>query len=63
MRIKCVGTGPFKIKTVKEGEAVILAKNENYWKFDEFGNQLPYLDAIKFSFLKEKKAELLEFRK
>jgi len=63
MRIKCVGTGPFTIKTVKEGEAVILAKNENYWKFDEFGNQLPYLDAIKFSFLKEKKAELLEFRK
>ncbi|MBL4625701.1 MAG: ABC transporter substrate-binding protein [Flavobacteriales bacterium] len=63
MRVKCVGTGPFKIKTVKEGEAVILAKNENYWKFDEFGNQLPYLDVIRFSFLKEKKAELLEFRK
>ena len=63
MRIKCVGTGPFKIKAVKEGEAVILAKNEKYWKVDDFGNQLPYLDAIKFSFLKEKKAELLEFRK
>ncbi len=63
MRIKCVGTGPFAIRTVKEGEAVILVKNDKYWKFDEFGNQLPYLDAIKFSFLKEKKAELLEFRK
>ncbi|MBL4653430.1 MAG: ABC transporter substrate-binding protein [Flavobacteriales bacterium] len=63
MRIKCVGTGAFTVKKVKEGEAVILAKNPNYWKFDEFGNQLPYLDAIRFSFLKEKKAELLEFKK
>ena len=63
MRIKCVGTGPFILKKVKEGEAVILQKNNDYWRFDEYGNQLPYLDAIKVSFLKEKKSELLEFRK
>jgi oligopeptide transport system substrate-binding protein len=63
MRIKCVGTGAFTMKKVKEGEAVILQKNINYWKYDEHGNQLPYLDAIKISFLKEKKSELLEFRK
>lgn len=63
MRTKCVGTGPFTVKEVKEGEAVILARNENYWDVDEHGNQLPYLDAIKITFIKEKKAELLEFRK
>lgn len=63
MRVKCVGTGAFRIKTVKEGEAVILERNPDYWRQDEFGNQLPYMDAIRFSFLKEKKAELLEFRK
>jgi oligopeptide transport system substrate-binding protein len=63
MRVKCVGTGPFVVKNVKEGEAVILEKNPNYWRIDQHGNKLPYLDAIKFTFLKEKKSELLEFRK
>jgi len=63
MRVHCVGTGPFKVKEIKEGDAVILSKNENYWDMDEHGNQLPYLDAIKFTFIKEKKSELLEFRK
>ena len=63
MRVNCVGTGPFKVETIKEGEAVILIRNEDYWGVDEHGNKLPYLDAIKIIFLQEKKAEFLEFRK
>lgn len=63
MRVKCVGTGPFYVKQVNEGEAVILARNNNYWDTDSMGNKLPYLDAIKMTFIKEKKAELLEFKK
>lgn len=63
MRAKCVGTGAFVMKTVKEGEAVIMERNPNYWAKDEHGNQLPYLDAVRFSFIKDKKQELLEFRK
>lgn len=63
MRINCVGTGPFKVKMIKESETVILENNPNYWGVDQYGNQLPYLDGIKFSFVKEKKAELLEFKK
>lgn len=63
LRVNSVGTGPFRVKTIKESETVILERNPDYWGVDEFGNQLPYLDGIKFSFIKEKKAELLEFRK
>ncbi len=63
MRTKCVGTGPFQVKSVNEGESVVLERNPNYWDIDEFGNQLPYLDAIKFSFIKEKKSEFLEFKR
>jgi peptide/nickel transport system substrate-binding protein len=63
MRINLVGTGPFRVKKIKESETVILERNPNYWKKDEHGNQLPYLDGLKYSFNKEKKAELLEFRK
>lgn len=62
MRVKCVGTGPFMIKNIKESQAVVLERNPNYWKADNFGNQLPYLDAVKYSFIKEKKSELLEFK-
>ncbi|MEO6883222.1 MAG: ABC transporter substrate-binding protein [Bacteroidia bacterium] len=62
MRSKCVGTGPFQVKEMKEGDAVILTRNPKYWDVDEFGNQLPYLDAVKVSFIKEKKSELLEFK-
>jgi peptide/nickel transport system substrate-binding protein len=63
MRAKTVGTGPFMLKTVKESEAVILERNPDYWGKDADGNQLPYLDAVRFSFIKEKKQELLEFKK
>jgi peptide/nickel transport system substrate-binding protein len=63
MRAKCVGTGPFQVKSIKEGEAVILERNPNYWNVDEHGNQLPYLDAVKYTFIKEKKSELLEFKR
>lgn len=63
MRVKCVGTGPFKVKTVKEGESVILERNPEYWAIDEHGNKLPYLDILKFTFVKEKKSEFLEFKR
>lgn len=62
MRTKCVGTGPFRVKVIKEGY-VILTRNDNYWQKDEFGNQLPYLNGVKITFIKEKKTELMEFRK
>lgn len=62
MRVKTVGTGPFAIETVKEGEVIIMKKNPNYWGVDEHGNKLPYLDGIKWTFIREKKAEILEFK-
>jgi oligopeptide transport system substrate-binding protein len=63
MRTKCVGTGPFFVKDLVEGEAIILSRNESYWDIDQYGNPLPYLDAIKVTFIKEKKSEMLEFKK
>lgn len=61
MRVKAVGTGPFQIKTIKDDQAVIMTRNENYWGKDDLGNQLPFLDAIKYTFLKQEKAALLQF--
>lgn len=63
MRIKAVGTGPFYISNVEEEVAIILKKNEHYHGLDEFGNKLPYLDAVSIQFIKDKKSELFEFKK
>ena len=56
------GTGPFQLKEWAEGQALILIKNKNYFEKDEKGNPLPYLDAVKVSFLDSKATEFLEFQ-
>jgi oligopeptide transport system substrate-binding protein len=58
-----VGTGPFKLRAFKFNEIAILERNPNYYEKDEFGNQLPYLDALEVGFVKDKKSELLQFKK
>ncbi|MFN8317625.1 MAG: ABC transporter substrate-binding protein [Chitinophagales bacterium] len=63
MREHAVGTGPFRIKKVIPDVGVFLVRNPNYWGKDSLGNQLPYLDGLRFSFIKEEKVEMLEFQK
>jgi len=63
MRIKAVGTGPFYLTSVDEDISLILKKNNKYHGTDEFGNTLPFLDALSIQFIKDKKTELFEFRK
>ncbi len=41
-----VTSGPFVVDSVQAGERVILKRNPNYWKTDENGTQLPYLDSL-----------------
>ncbi|GEO06898.1 peptide ABC transporter substrate-binding protein [Adhaeribacter aerolatus] len=57
-----VGTGPFLFKLWDEGNAIVLHKNPNYWKKDQAGNQLPYLDAVQISFINDRKMEFLTFQ-
>ncbi len=57
-----VGTGPFKFKYWKEGEVMAFLKNEHYFE-KENGQQLPYLDAIKISFISDKQTAFLSFLK
>lgn len=58
-----VGTGPFKFKYWKEGETLVLLKNERYWERDAGGKQLPYLDAVQAGFIDDKQTSFLEFMK
>jgi oligopeptide transport system substrate-binding protein len=63
MRERCVGTGPFHIKRLLPDVAVYLERNDTYWGRDSMGNTLPYLDGIRWSFIKAEKVEMIEFRK
>ncbi|WP_242510107.1 ABC transporter substrate-binding protein [Hymenobacter persicinus] len=57
-----VGTGPFRFKEWDEGNAIIYHRNPTYWKRDEKGQPLPYLDAVQISFIQDRKTEFLTFQ-
>lgn len=61
-RMHPVGTGPFQFLAWKEGQALILKKNTNYFEKDVNGKRLPYLDGVAISFLNSKTSEFLEFQ-
>lgn len=57
-----VGTGPFSFVSWTPDRSLVLTRNPKYWHFDEHGNRLPYLDGIRYSFMRDDKMQLLEFK-
>lgn len=57
-----VGTGAFILDSLTESK-IVLKRNDNYWRKDEFGNPLPFLSKIVMGYSKNKKDEILSFRK
>lgn len=43
-----VGTGAFRFVEWDVDQRVVVARHPHYWKQDADGNQLPYLDSIKY---------------
>jgi oligopeptide transport system substrate-binding protein len=61
-----VGAGPFIYGSLNNDSTELkLLKNNNYYQNDQFGNKLPYLDEINFTFEsnEEKREELFSTRK
>ncbi|MCB8964324.1 MAG: ABC transporter substrate-binding protein [Bacteroidales bacterium] len=56
-----VGTGPFYMKFWKEGEKLVLRRNNRYFETDSNGAALPYLESVAISFIADKQSEFLEF--
>ncbi len=45
---KLIGTGPYKLKEWEVNDHLTAVKNQDYWRKDADGVQLPYLDSITF---------------
>ncbi len=53
--------GPFYVADYKAGAYLQLNRNPNYWKRDEQGRSLPYLDSIRLDIQQNRDAEMLRF--
>jgi peptide/nickel transport system substrate-binding protein len=55
--------GPFMAGEYTPGSTLMLKRNPNYWKKDEQGRKLPYLDSIKLDIQPNRDVELLRFKR
>jgi len=55
--------GPFMVADYKPGSTVLLKRNPNYWKTDEHGRKLPYLDSIRLDIQPNRDVEMLRFKR
>ena len=56
MRLKPIGTGPFKVAEFEPNKMIRLVKNQDYWKPGK-----PYLDGIEFPIVTNRSTRMLGF--
>ncbi len=56
-----VGTGPFTIHSYKPGESLILEPNPHYWRVDQRGQRLPYIDFLITQFIHNPNTQTILF--
>jgi peptide/nickel transport system substrate-binding protein len=57
--VEPVCSGAFKVEEYSRGSHVTLMANEHYWRKDEAGRQLPYLERIEMRYVPESNARVL----
>ncbi len=58
-----VGTGPFVFDHWKPDEEIVMKRNPHYWQHDGSGNQLPLLDEVRFTMIKDDKTLFANFER
>ncbi len=56
-----VGTGPFRLAQWVPGQMAVLERNDNFWKVDSAGTQLPYLDRLEYVIATGTEAQTAQF--
>ena len=44
-----IGTGPFVFDRINKN-GILYTRNPNYWKIDQYGNRLPFIDSLDLKF-------------
>ena len=57
-----IGTGPFIFESCSPEVNYKVSRNQNYWKKDDKGNQLPYLDAVELIAIVEPTTQIAAMR-
>jgi peptide/nickel transport system substrate-binding protein len=52
-------SGPFRLQQYLPGQRVVVERNPHYWKRDDAGQPLPYLDRLELSFTADQNAQML----
>jgi peptide/nickel transport system substrate-binding protein len=58
---KLIGTGPFIMVEYKPGERLVYKRNSRYWRKDNKGRNLPYIERIVAYIVANQEVELLRF--
>jgi peptide/nickel transport system substrate-binding protein len=56
------GLGPFVLESHRAGERLVFARNPRYWRTDEHGTRLPYLDRLTLEIVPDQNAEILRLQ-
>ncbi len=57
-----VGTGPFVLSSYEPGQRVTFARNPRYWRRDDVGRPLPYVDGVVFEIVPDQDTEFLRLQ-
>jgi len=55
--------GPFQLAAYTAGSHVLLKRNPHYWKKDESGRRLPYLDAVRMDIVPNADLEMIRYQR
>jgi peptide/nickel transport system substrate-binding protein len=55
--------GPFRLAEYRPGSLLLFERNPRYWKKDENGNALPYIDTVRVDIQQNRDIELMQFRR
>ncbi len=61
--MSAITSGAFYVAEYKQGQYLHLLRNPYYWKHDQSGGQLPYLEQIRLDILPNRDTDLLRFER
>jgi peptide/nickel transport system substrate-binding protein len=55
--------GPFRLAEYRPGSSIHFERNPRYWKKDESGNTLPYVETVRIDIQQNRDIEMMQFRR